>query len=66
MKAYIIIFEDYNNNLEIEKVFLNKDKAYRYFNRIINERDDILENYGDIVVFENDDAYYIFEKEIDQ
>ena len=64
MKAYVIILE--SNEVHLDKVFLDKKKAYKYFEKLKKERNDLFEDCGDIVIFNNDDAYYIFEKEVGQ
>jgi len=65
MKTYVIILE-LSDGIHLDKVFLNQNKAYKYFKKIVSERNDLSENHGNIVIFDNDDAYYLFEKEIEQ
>lgn len=65
MKVYIIVTET-TEGIEIEKVFINKYRAINYFKKMIDKRNDLFAEYDDVIVFDNDDAYYFFEKEIEQ
>jgi len=66
MIAYVIIFENYEHDIEIEKVFLDKEKAYEYFEKLKKERNDVYYKDEDTIIFTNDDAYWIIEKEVEQ
>ena len=55
---YVIIYDD-GNEIIADNLFEDYKEARKYIEAKINERDDLLSDDEDVILFENNDIYYI-------
>jgi hypothetical protein len=59
MYYYVVIEELESEQIDANFVFDSYEKAREYVEKVINERNDLFNDDDDVVIFDNDDVYYI-------
>jgi len=55
---YAVIY-DIEGGIDVDYIFKTYEEAREYVEKEIKDRDDLFQDDEDVVVFDNDDAYYI-------
>ena len=55
---YVVIFNN-NDEIEVRYIFKTYKEAREYIEEEINSRNDLFDDCDDVVVFDNDDTFYI-------